>query len=282
MRVQDGQVKWYFTDRQKNSMGTVRQRKTSSGRSGKKKKLSYQFKEISTAIMQTKNSESAGRVLLRARSRAALLRQKMYSGEYDKRELKAAILHADAMVRIARKRMRHLSEEEQAGREEEHGKATDDGRGERSDLTAVIEQEQEAQGETRELTEELSEELSEELTEELQEMMEEVMASMMEEALQDTVNAVVEMEPADLETLKRKHRSKELRELMEADMKYLKALFDRLEQEKRDGPGSLSGTAAGQEADPNAVSLELGGARVPLETIMPVDTAAGQSVDISI
>ena len=41
-----------------------------------------------------------------------------------------------------------------------------------------------------------------------------------------------DMEPADLEEMKKKHRADEHRDIIRADMKYLKALFDKLAREK--------------------------------------------------
>ena len=82
----------------------------------KPKRLNYNFKEISAMILQTKTSGSARQVAARARGKVALLRQRLKCGEYDDKELESAIIHAEKMERIARKRMRHLQEEEMAKR----------------------------------------------------------------------------------------------------------------------------------------------------------------------
>ena len=58
------------------------------------------------------------------------------------------------------------------------------------------------------------------------------------------------MDPEDLEMLKKKHRAKELRKITEADMEYLKALFNELEKEKQDNQNGVSLELAGIEVSP--------------------------------
>ena len=74
---------------------------------------------------------------------------------------------------------------------------------------------------------------------------------------------VLDMDSEDLEQLKKKHRSDEMREIMEADMKYLRALFGQLVREQ-------------QEAAANAVgvALELSGVNIPVQ----VDTRSAAQV----
>ena len=43
------------------------------------------------------------------------------------------------------------------------------------------------------------------------------------------------MDPEDLDLLKKKHRSDEVRDILAADLKYLKAFFGRLERERQVG-----------------------------------------------
>ena len=82
-----------------------------------------------------------------------------------------------------------------------------------------------------------------------------------------------------MERLKKKHRADEMREVMEADMKYLKALMFRLEKEKQEGSSS-------------GVSLQLSGVDMPVQSVsvdMPIEAttdqlvvAEGGSIDISV
>ena len=78
------------------------------------------------------------------------------------------------------------------------------------------------------------------------------------------------MTAEDLEQLKVKHRSDEARDILQADLKYLKALFDRLQSEKENGGNvSMSGNYD------SGVSLSLGGGMD-----MPIMTQEVQQPDI--
>ena len=281
---------------QKTAAKTV---KKTSNKTKKKKSVPYRLKELSNAILNSKDSGSARRALIRANSKAMFLRGKQTGGEYDTWELLHAILHAEAMVRVARKRMKHFQMEEEAKRRQ-GGSALDDPaqealeRSEPAQLMSQDAQESEAQDDlaaeeqkiAREMAQKLSREMQrlieEAMREAMEEAMRETMSAALDEALQDVVGGTGKMRPEELEQLKKKHRSEELREIMEADMKYLRALFNKLAQEKQSGANSLSGIAGNQSADIGAVSLELGGADVPVEVAVPVDAAAGGSVDIAI
>lgn len=242
----------------------------------KHKKFRYNFKEISARILRAKTSGNARTAVTLARSRAAMLRRQLKSGEYDSEDLENALLHAEKMVRIAKKRQKHLQEEERAKR------AGSD--------AALDDWEEELQEETEEDTtipsgEELTfgrEELRE-LIEEMQRSMEEFMEDSMEETMElaeetggieelseELTGNWKEMEPEDLEQRKKKHRADELREIMEADMKYLKALFDKLEKERADASGN--------------VSLELGGVEMPA-LVAPSEISVmteGGAMDVSV
>ncbi len=230
----------------------------------KKKKLQYNFKEISHQIMSTKTAGNARQVAARARGKIAELRKKLKTGEYDDKELEAAISHAEQMERVARKRMKHLQEEERVKTE---GGPCD----------AELEEELTLDWEDVEeqVDEELDMEELKELMQEFQDLMEESMEEMDEAYALDELSEELmvsfqeEMDPEDFELLKKKHRSDELREIMVADMKYLKALFDKLEKEKQEGSFASSG-----------VSLELGGIEIPITNIEPPVLTEGSSVDL--
>lgn len=82
------------------------------------------------------------------------------------------------------------------------------------------------------------------------------------------------MNDDDLERLKKKHRTKELQEIIEADMDYLKAVFNKLQKEKEE--------AAKGNCSSEGVSLEISGAEMPVQTSeMPV-MAEGGSIDLAI
>ena len=89
-----------------------------------------------------------------------------------------------------------------------------------------------------------------------------------------------ELTRKDLELMKKKHRAKEMREIMEADMKYLKALFHELEKERREGASGIGGGS--NNSNGSGVSLELAGVEMAASMPeMPVE-AAGGSIDVSI
>ena len=87
------------------------------------------------------------------------------------------------------------------------------------------------------------------------------------------------MTPEDLEQLKVKHRSDEARDILKADLKYLKALFDRLQSEKENaGKANFSGSYD------SGVSLSLGGGMdMPVMTTQEVQQPdIGGSMDIEV
>ncbi|SFQ45212.1 hypothetical protein SAMN04487928_1504 [Butyrivibrio proteoclasticus] len=87
------------------------------------------------------------------------------------------------------------------------------------------------------------------------------------------------MTSEDLEQLKVKHRSDEARDILKADLKYLKALFDRLQSEKENaGKANFTG------AYDSGVSLSLGGGMdMPVMTTQEVQQPdIGGSMDIEV
>lgn len=181
----------------------------------KKKRLQYNFKQLSNQILQSKTAYNAKQVVTRTRSNVVSLRRKLYSDDYDYSDIRRALIHAEKMTRIAKKKVKHLQEEEsckkggpcQGDMEEERLKWEDDCDPDMLDMSTekINEIMQELEDQLRELEQELSDAASlSELTEEL------------------TPVTGREMDPEDLDLLKKKHRSEELREIMEADMKYLR------------------------------------------------------------
>ncbi len=73
------------------------------------------------------------------------------------------------------------------------------------------------------------------------------------------------MSPEDLELLKKKHRSEEIRDIMDANRKYLRAMFEQLAREKQE----LS----------NGVSLQLSGTEMPVQMEAPIMTEGG-TIDV--
>ena len=121
-------------------------------------------------------------------------------------------------------------------------------------------------------------EMMRELQEEMRRMEKSMAEELSAELLSDEISSSgeVSLDPEDLELLKKKHRSEELRDIMEADLKYLKAMFDRLSKEKQE---NSSGSPAGYD-NASGVSLELGGMEVPVQTAEIPVSAQGGSLDI--
>ena len=95
-----------------NSMnGTTKTTKKSSGQN-KKKQLNYNPRELSTAILTAKKSQSAGRVAVRAKTKLSNLMKCKGTGQYNESELNLAISHAKRMVECAQMKMRNLRQEE--------------------------------------------------------------------------------------------------------------------------------------------------------------------------
>lgn len=252
-------------DRYGNKVGTVH---TSKSSKKKTKRLRYNFKEISSKILKSTTSLTANRVTILARGKVAMLSRMLYTGEYDDTDLEHALIHAKKMVRIAKKRTKHLMEEEKA---ENTG-------------NCLVEKEEFSNPEASEAEDEL--ELKKQ---EIEKMMAEYMKQMqdaMKETLEQTIKevqetagldelteeftmyAAEELDPEELERLKKKHRSDELREIMDADMKYLKALFDKLAAEKQEG---LSG-----------ISLQISGIEMPVQAAEVPVTTEGMVIDTTV
>lgn len=77
-----------------------------------KKKLNYNEREISSQILRASKYRSAAEVYTRARSKFGFLKRCEATGQYNAGELRAALNHAQKMVRCAKMKMTHLKEEE--------------------------------------------------------------------------------------------------------------------------------------------------------------------------
>ncbi|KAI4451873.1 hypothetical protein C823_006433 [Eubacterium plexicaudatum ASF492] len=238
----------------------------------KTKKLNYNFKTVSTQILLSKTSGSARKAVTKAQGTVAMLLRKVSIGEYDDLELEHAIIHARKMARIAKRREKHLKQEEQI---EQKGKTE-----ENEDLLKEGLEERAEEDEELRLTEEelqrLMEEYQELMEESMQELAEEMIEAFSDELSEEVSGAIYAMEPQELEELKKKHRSDEMRAIADADMKYLKAIFMKLEKEKQ----ALS-SASGNYANASAgVSLEIGGLDMPVEMPPVPEIVQGTNIDM--
>lgn len=255
----------------KKADGTVVARVTKAGsKNKKKKKLNYNYREISGQLMRTATSVGARVVMVRAFQKVGTLYRKLKSGDYNEKEVERAIAHAEQIAMVAKKRMKHLQEEERLKKggpcEAEMEEENEEVRPEKLGL------------ENTENTELDSEEIQR-LMEELEETLEEIDRMEQMGELEEVATGIQDdMDPEDLKLLKKKHRSKELKEIMEADMKYLKALFQELEKERREGAsGSSSGSSNG-----SGVSLEIAGVAMTAAVPEAPVEATGGSIDVTV
>ncbi len=249
---------------------TSRPSKSSNNSKKKKKPLQYNFKQISSQIMLSKTPANARKVLTKARGKVAELLKKQNSENYDDRELRAAIIHAKKMERIAKKRMKHLQQEEDAKQDKNQSENMEDQELEMEDIFSNDELDE------KEVIDDELLKIMQELQALMEESMDDLMDSLTEEAefndLAEEVAGIIEeeLEPEELERLKKKHRADELREIAEADMKYLRALFDKLEKDKQSSPVN------------SGVSLELSGEEIPVEVIAEPVMVEGGTIDFSV
>lgn len=259
------------------------------------KKLKYQFKNISSKILRSKTSQAAKQAAGQARREVLRLKRQKQSGNYDDDEIEAAINHAKAMERVAKKKAKHLEEEEMAKAaggiwqgekvctdEEERTSETDQNTDPKAEEELPCEA-SDAQSDmdlekydylqldqfllqTSDLMAEMSD-FTSEMMQELSDSMRDVMEEMGIDDLSDTMLSVKkDIDPADLKMMKIKHRNKEMKEIVKADAEYLKAVFDRLEKMK-DNPVIPSGSGMSLSAGSSGTSFSADAAGIGVPTV---------------
>lgn len=270
------------------------------------KKLKYQFKNLSTKILRSKTSLAAKQVAGQARREVLRLKSKKQSGDYDSEEIQAAIDHAKAMERVARKKARHLEEEEMAKctggscagsriDEEEKlpGEDTKTAGENQKELDNAEESMDPVQNEyaltdpdlamlqmyancgtaldsLNEVLSSLSE-FSDEIWDQFSESMKDLFSEMGMDELSDSLMSVQrDMDPADLKMMKIKHRNKEMKDIVKADAEYLKAVFDRLEKMKSNGVIPMSNGSLSFGSSDIMSAAEVAGVSAPAAVSVPV------------
>lgn len=236
------------------------------------KKLKYQFKSISSKILRSKTSQAAKQAAGQARREIMRLKRQKQNSDSDSEEIDAAIAHAQAVERVAKKKAKHLEEEEmvkaaggicQGDRiSEEETKDAQDAESENARNAEEMSAEDSANevsgdfstyeyaGDSYDISDyvdlgmdefyaqagDFMSEMSDFTSEMMQEMsdsLRDLMEEMGLDGLSDTAVSVDrEMDPADLKMMKIKHRNKEMKDIVKADAEYLKAVFDHLEKMK--------------------------------------------------
>lgn len=240
----------YMSNMQKYSELLQTQRTKAKDVSGKLKKLKYHYKDISSKIMRSKTSAMARQVVSQAKREILRLKKEKQSGKYDSEEIDAAIAHAKAMERIARKKVKHLEEEEMAKAcgglcadsrisdeltEEEQTKdrvSIDELTKEKLVKEELVKEEMVEPITISEMNASVLEELSQELFDEMSEGLQDLMSELGIDELNDSLLAAKrDMDPADLKEMKIRHRNREMKEIVKADNEYLKAYFKYLEKQ---------------------------------------------------
>lgn len=280
LRNRDGSYAGTMTISKPRKKTTSKSKTKSASMSGKKKykKLNYNFKRLSNQIMRTKTSINAKQLTTKTKFQVANLRMKLISGDYNYIEIHNALVHAEKIARVAKKRLKNLEEEENIEKTGRKGLTDSEEMKEREDEDDIIDTTGMTQEEMKELVQELQEEM-EKIQDELEQAMEET-EKMMEEFVHASNQ---EMDPNDLELLKKKHRSEELRDIMKADMEYLKALFDKLAKDKQESANNIANSydnSSDSSENMSGVSLELGGVDIPVDTVDAPVEVAGANVDV--
>lgn len=214
-----GTVKNTVIDSMKKQTDFVRgARQNAQKTSNSVTKLKYQYKDMSSRIIRSKTSNAAKQAASQARREMLRLKRLKNDEKYDTEDIDAAINHAKAMERVAKKKARHLEEEEMAkvgsaclgGREEEDIEEKVDDSERDDELTAeeeysedelamdeylssgsISSEEFEA---SMEMISEMFSDFSEDMISEMSsEMFSEMMSDMTEEVLDDMSEAMKDM-----------------------------------------------------------------------------------------
>lgn len=244
------------------------------------KKVRYNYKGISSQLIKSKTSANASQIVGKAKREVQRLKKLRSDEKYDQDEVLAALTHAQSMERIARKKQRHLLEEEmaKAGNSENRLDYLED-----EDLKEIEAEDDELEKE--EISSEESEDSLEDI--ELQEMPESISSILAEsdegllsmdsidemtmEELTDSMKDLLEetglsdlmdtLEPFktdldsdDIKMMKLKHRLKEMKEMVKADNDYLKTTFENMEKK---GAGVYMAPATNVAADFSSIGGQM-------------------------
>ena len=211
------------------------------------KPVRYNYKEVASKIQNAKNSAGAEQAVLSAKRKVLEIKKKISNGDGDAEELQLALTHAKRMEMVARKKKHHLELEELVvttqSRDERAEQAEETISGVRDALidsgeVKLKKAEDEILDERVDMIDETMEEIKEEdiqiSDEELAELNEMIAEfgqeelDKLEEAMEGLESIEIldpHMSKEDLKELKIKHRNAEHRDIVKADMDYLKELI---------------------------------------------------------
>lgn len=192
---------------QKYAESLRQRRQQAKDTSLKLKSLKYQHKDISSKILRAKTSAAAKQAVSSARREIIKLKRQRLDPDCDPEELEAAISHAKAMERVARKKVKHLELEEMAkatghvlGENEDTSSSKPNGENSDENIDDVMANEDEASSElpegqkriTPELSKEQMLEMAKEFTDSIETMAEEFTGSI-ETMTDEPVSSVEDM-----------------------------------------------------------------------------------------
>ena len=211
------------------------------------KPVRYNYKEVASKIQNAKNSAGAEQAVLSAKRKVLEIKKKISNGDGDAEELQLALTHAKRMEMVARKKKHHLELEELVvttqSRDERAEQAEETISGVRDALIdsgeiklkkaedEILDERVDMIDETMEEIKEEDIQISDEELAELNEMIAEFgqeELDKLEEAMEGLESIEIldpHMSKEDLKELKIKHRNAEHRDIVKADMDYLKELI---------------------------------------------------------
>ena len=192
------------------------QRQKAQNTALKLKKLKYRFKSLSAKIIRSKTSYAAKQAAGQARREALRLKNEKRKTEGDTTEIDAAIAHAKAMERVAKKKARHLEEEEliKVCQNEDFDKVYEAGKNPETELDEDFADEKETADDEAELT-------IDELAKLMYKLEQKINSEYDDMGMEELTEAIMppgkEMTPEEHKQLKTKHRNSEMREIVRAD-----------------------------------------------------------------
>lgn len=276
------------------------------------KKMRYNFKSLSSKILRSKTSSAARQAAAEARRQVIRLKRLASQESEDTEEIQAEIAHAKAMERVAKKKANNLEMEEMARaasgifggiKLEDTDEPISEQEGalylgdEQISEEEVFNEEAIASGQAKE--EAFLEISQEELMRELQELSAESMSmegatlenltlDLFEEVSEDMLAVMEELglevmetvdfdnlEPQDLKEMKIKHRNKEMKEIVQADSEYLKAMFKVLADKKANPQSAIRTVSA-----PSVGVISATGASLAVN--VTIHTTGGSEVNVGV
>lgn len=185
-----------------------------SRKKSKTKQLNYNTREISSQLLRAVKSRSASIVLVRAKTKVGVLKRCLGTGQYNDREVLAAIAHAQRIVNCAKLKVKNLKEEEQQKHKNEEEQVN--------------------------AKQQIKNEIKHKVSQKERELENKIALERMQQLRKEKTKR------QELIRKRKMHRNEELRKIQEADMKYLKEKTGKSDYSQSDFSGArleLSGAA---------------------------------------